>query len=208
MKPTRRRKKGFTLIELLVVISIIGILAGLGLAVIPVVKARVNRLKRSNNLNQLYILMMIYSQDWNSFPTMQPPATRFDKGGGVKDLYPLYATGVLDDEALTLLQPPGTALRPLNDPDPEDFNKNTVGLSYNSTVIPDDPANPPLMADQGVSSGSLRLQSDDRGVKPIEQKGALVLFSNGTVEFVSVANKRGKLSTSKVSADEWGRLLD
>jgi len=208
MKSTQCRKKGFTLIELLVVISIIGILAGLGLAVIPIVKKQVNRLKRSNNLNQMYIVMMIYSQDWNSFPTTQSPATRFDKGGGVKDLFPLYSTGVLNDEALNILQPPGAALRPLKDPAAENFNKNTIGISYNSTVIPDDPSNPPLMADQGVSSGSLRLNSDDRGVKPIEQNGALVLFSNGTVEFVNVVNKRGKLSTSKVSADEWGRLLD
>jgi prepilin-type N-terminal cleavage/methylation domain-containing protein len=208
MKPTQCRKKGFTLIELLVVISIIGILAGLSLAVIPIVKRQVNRLKRSNNLGQLYIVMMIYSQDWNSFPTMQSPATRFDKGGGVQDLYPLYSTGVLSDEALNILQPPGAALRPLKDPGPEDFNKNTIGVSYNSTVIPDDPANPPIMADQGVSSGSLRLTSEDRGIKPIEKNGALVLFSNGAVEFINTVNKRGKLSNSKVSADEWGRLLD
>ena len=64
------------------------------------------------------------------------------------------------------------------------------------------------MADQGVSSGSLRLTSEDRGIKPIERNGALVLFSNGAVEFINTVNQRGKLSTSKVSADNWGRLLD
>ena len=208
MKKITRRKQGFTLIELLVVISIIGVLAGLSIGVFPKVKALVNRVKRQDNMNQLHMLMMMYAQDWNSFPTMQPPATRYERGGGVQDLYPLYTVGLLDQNQLKILQPPGAALTPFSsNPGPEEFNKNTIGVSYNSTCIPDDPNDPPLLSDQGVSSGSLRLNVNDRGIKAIDPRGALVLFASGQQEFIN-ADRNGRLSTSRVSADQWGRLQD
>ena len=208
MKNTTHRTRGFTLIELLVVISIIGVLAGLSIGVFPKVRQIVNRVKRNDNMKQLHILMMMYANDWNSFPTTQPPATRYEKGGGVKDLYPLYSTGLLEKGNLVILQPPGAALAPFSsDPGPEEFNKNSIGVAYNSTCIPDDPDNPPLLADQGVSSGSLRANVNDRGIKSIDPRGAVVLFASGQIDFIN-ADRNGKLSTSRVSADQWGRLLD
>jgi hypothetical protein len=154
-------------------------------------------------MNQLYILLRIYEQDYGSLPKITP-----EGGNGVRDLYPLYSSGILPDEALSLLQPPGAALRPLRDPSTNDFNRHTIGYSYNSTARLDDPGNPPLLAAQGVSSGRLRLNTKDRSIKPLHYKGALVLFADGTVEFIPVVNERGELSTSKVSLEEWELLKD
>jgi hypothetical protein len=162
------------------------------------------RLKASNNLNQLYILMMIYSQDWNEFPRVSP-----EGGNGVRDLYALYESGIMNDNALSLLQPLGCNLKPFSEkPTIDEFDKDHIGFSYNSTAKLDDPNNPPLLADQGVWNGYLQLNSRDRGIQPREEGGALVLYVDGSVEFVSVANKRGKLSTSKVSLEEWALLKD
>lgn len=147
--------------------------------------------------------MCIYEQDYGSLPKITS-----EGGNGVRDLYPLYSSGILDDEALNLLQPTGCALRPLRDPSTNDFNRYTIGFFYNSTAKLDDPDNPPLLADQGVSSGRLRLNTKDRGIKPRRENGALVLFADGTVDFIPVVNKRGKLSTSKVSLEEWELLKD
>ena len=48
-----KKQSGFTLIELLIVISIIGILAGMGIATYPVVMDKVYRLQCSSNLKSI-----------------------------------------------------------------------------------------------------------------------------------------------------------
>ncbi len=208
MKPHKATRKGFTLIELLVVITIIGVLASLGLAAYGPIKEQVKKVKSKDNLRSLYMLIQLYTSQWNAYPTTQSPQTRYDKGGGVRDLYPLYETGLLGEDQLKLLQPQGAALIPFSsEPKIDEFDKYHIGYSYNSTAIPDDAENPPILADQGVSSGVLHYKTKDRGTKPVNRGGALVLFSSGTIELIT-ANKKGKLSTKKVGADEWGRLGD
>ena len=209
MKRHKAARKGFTLIELLVVISIIGVLAGLSLTAIGPIRAQFKKFRCRMMLTDLYKILMLYSADWNSYPTTQPSQTRYEKSGGVRDLYPLYSTGLVKRDALSkLLQPPGAALLPFSDdPTIDEFDRKHIGFSYNSTTIPDDTENPPLVAEQGVSGGKLNYNTKDKGLKPIRKSNVLVLFSDGTVELIP-ATKKGVLSTRKVAADQWGRLVD
>jgi prepilin-type N-terminal cleavage/methylation domain-containing protein len=201
-------RKGFTLIELLVVITIIGVLASLGIASYGPIKTQVNKLKSKDNLRSMYVLLQLYAQDYRSFPTMQPPERRYEQSGGVRDLYPLYSTGIIAKEQLELFKGPGAAMVPFSaDPTVDEFDKNHIGYAYNSTAIPDDPDNPPLMSEQGVSSGKLDPNTQDRGRKPIFIGGVHVLLTSGKSLWIP-ADRSGRLSTSDVSADQWGLLQD
>lgn len=202
----RVNTKGFTLIELLVVISVIGILASIGIGAQGPVKEEVGKLQRRTMLRDLYVHLQTYQQDFGSFPSVQPNATRYEQGGGVRDLYPLAYTGRMGEKELNeCLHPPGGQFDKFSkEPRPEEFDKNHIGWSYNSCARID--SEDPLMADQGVSSGSLRLQSQDRGIKPLSTKGVMVLLANGRVEYVSANPRNGKLLSDIVK--DWGVLKD
>ena len=202
----RVNTKGFTLIELLVVISVIGILASIGIGAQGPVKEEVGKLQRRTMLRDLYVHLQTYQQDFGSFPSVQPNATRYEQGGGVRDLYPLAYTGRMGEKELNeCLHPPGGQFDKFSkEPRPEEFDKNHIGWSYNSCARID--SEDPLMADQGVSSGSLRLQSQDRGIKPLSTKGVMVLLANGRVEYVSANPRNGKLLRDIVK--DWGVLKD
>lgn len=206
MKAVTTHKRGFTLIELLVVMSIIGILASLGIASFGPIMEQVRKMKSQDNLKQMYKMLMLYSMQFGTYPSVQPNVTRYERGGGVRDLYPLYATGILTKDTIKILQAPGATLIPFTTYTIDEFDKNHIGYSYNSTCIPDDPRNPPLMAEQGVSTGVLDPNNPDNGRRPIFNNGAHVLFANGTVEFIPAVN--GRLSTAKVKPEDWGKLLD
>ena len=157
-------------------------------------------------LRDLYVHLQTYQQDFGSFPSVQPNATRYEQGGGVRDLYPLAYTGRMGEKELNeCLHPPGGQFDKFSkEPRPEEFDKNHIGWSYNSCARID--SEDPLMADQGVSSGSLRLQSQDRGIKPLSTKGVMVLLANGRVEYVSANPRNGKLLSDIVK--DWGVLKD
>jgi len=207
MKEVTINKRGFTLIELLVVMSIIGILASLGIASFGPIMEQVRKMKSQDNLKQMHRFLMLYSMQFGTYPSVQPNVTRYERGGGVRDLYPLYTTGILNKDTLKVLQAPGATLIPFSpNPTIDEFDKNHIGYAYNSTCIPDDPNNPPIMSEQGVSTGVIDPNNPDNGRRPIFNNGAHVLFANGTVEFIPAIN--GRLSTSKVKPEQWGKLLD
>ena len=204
----RSAKKGFTLIELLIVISIIGILAGMGVASYGPVMDQVRRFQCQGNLRDMHKSFLMYIMDYNIYPTTQPPLTRYEKGGGVRDLWPLYDTGKISHEQLESLKCPQATLIPFSkSPTIDEFDRRHIGYSYNSTAVPSDPNNPPVMADKGVSSGVLDYNSKDLGLKPNHRGGANVLFANGKVKWIN-SDKNGKLSRADVSEEMWGRLLD
>ena len=209
MNKLHKREKGFTLIELLVVISIIGVLAGLSLASIGPIMATFKKFQSKMKLVDLNKIFMIYKQDYNAYPTTMSSKDKYEKSAGVRGLYPLYACGLLKANDLNnLLHPPGAALIDFSsDPDIDEFDKYHCGYAYNSTAIPDDPDNPPIMSEQGVSSGILNVNTKDKGIKPIRKNGVMVLFADGHVKDIH-ADRRGKLSTKEISADMWGKLVD
>ncbi len=95
-----------------------------------------------------------------------------------------------------------------SDPSIDEFDKDHIGYAYNSTAIPNDEENPPLLAEQGVSSGVLDVtKKRPRGTRSVRKNGVLVLFVDGTVDEIH-ADRKGKLDTKRVSADMWGRLVD
>ncbi|MCL5674448.1 MAG: prepilin-type N-terminal cleavage/methylation domain-containing protein [Candidatus Omnitrophica bacterium] len=74
---TEERKIGFTLIELLVVIAIIAILAAMLLPALAKAKEKAEESVSMNNLHQIGLAIMLYTQDNNSF---LPPGTAFVGG--------------------------------------------------------------------------------------------------------------------------------
>ncbi len=84
----QKRKKGFTLIELLVVIAIIAILAAMLLPALDKAKTEARIATDLNNLHQLSLAMIMYTNDWNgNFPPI--PSTAHMDGG-----YWFYDLGV------------------------------------------------------------------------------------------------------------------
>ena len=202
-----KKNKGFTLIELLVVISIIGVLAGMGIAGFAPIKVAVNKMKSKDNLKQLYQLILVYNMDYGTYPTTQPSATRYEKSGGVRDLFPLYDTGIMKNDQLALLVAPGAKLIDFSDePTIDEFDKNHIGYAYNSTARPD--SNEPLISEQGVSSGAIKPNTTDHGKRPIFEGIVHVLFANAKIEKIPANKKNGKLSTREIKAEQWGLLQD
>ncbi len=208
MKNPHSKKKGMTLVECLIVISIIGVLVGLSLTAIGPIMSSFKGGK-TMRLVTLHKMLMIYKQDYGCYPTTQSPETRYDKSDGVRDLYPLYSSGLLKPRDLNeLLHPKGAKLLDFSDnPTIDEFDKYHCGFAYNSTAKINCPGDTPILSHQGVSDGVLNYKTKDKGTKPIWKKEALVLFANGSVEKIP-ADRKGKLSTKKISADMWEKLVD
>ncbi|MHC4407832.1 MAG: type II secretion system protein [Planctomycetota bacterium] len=92
------KQKGFTLIEILVVVTIIGVLAGLVVVLIPRGQEKANIAECTNNQKQL--AQTLISLDSTKFP---------DKYAGVNLLLYLFKAGHIDmaEENLQLLFCPG-----------------------------------------------------------------------------------------------------
>ena len=180
----------------------IGFLVSVGNGAQEPVKEKVGQLQRTAMLRDMYVYLQTYQHEYGSFPSVQTT----EKSGGVRDLYPLAKTGRIGGEVLNeLLHPPGSQFDKFSEePRPEEFDRNHIGWSYNSRARMG--SEDPLMADQGVSSGYIDLQTRDRGIQPLSRKSVMVLLANGEVEYVPVRRRDGKLLTDKVK--DWSVLKD
>jgi hypothetical protein len=165
-------------------------------------------LRSEDNLRSLYVLLQLYAQNYGSYPTLQPGATRYAHSGGVRDLYPLCTSGIMKAEQLELLRPSGAKLIPFSfDPSVDEFDRRHIGYAYNSTAYPD-PFKPlPLLSEQGVSDGILDAETNDAGVRAVFPDSVRVLFSSGKIEWIP-ADRHGRLSTSVVTSVQWSLLRD
>ena len=66
---TRHRSAGFTLIELLVVIAIIGLLASIVLVSLNSARAKARDVRRMSNLKQLQLVLEMYFDSNNAYPS-------------------------------------------------------------------------------------------------------------------------------------------
>ena len=161
------------------------------------------KMKSKDNLRQIYQLLFIYNMDYNSLPKVTP-----EGGNGVRDLYPLYETGIMKKEQFTLLKPFYAGFIPFSEaPTIDEFDKNHIGYAYNSTTEFDGTNKLPLLSDQGVSDGILNYKEKDKGTKPNFKGGANVLFNNRSMKWIP-ADRKGNLSTNLISKEEWKLLKD
>ena len=144
--------------------------------------------------------MSIYAQNHGCYPSMQPTNITPRCNGGVRDLYPLYLSAMEKPEFLKLFRPPGVALVPFSkNPGPDEFDSDHIGYIYNSTIVPDQSDNPPLMAERCVEDGMFT-----KDEKPVFKDCAHILMANGIVKEVPVV--KGKLSLGDIKLEDLGKL--
>ena len=159
------------------------------------------KMKSKDNLKQIYQLLMIYNMDYNSLPKITS-----EGGNGVRDFYPLYESGIMKRDQLALFHPPNVKLQPFSEnPTIDEFDKDHIGYAYNSTAEMD--SDSPLLSEQGVSDGILNKKEKEKGLKPVFENVAHVLFANAKIEKIP-ADKKGNLSTNLISKEEWKVLKD
>jgi len=81
--------KGFTIIELLVVIAIISILASIILPALNAARERARRISCASNLAQIAKAVMLYYEDWKSWP-LATKVEDFSKNPGFASLAVLF----------------------------------------------------------------------------------------------------------------------
>lgn len=172
-----RKQKGFTLIEILVVVTIIGVLAGLVVVLIPRGTERANIVDCTNNQKQL--VQTLISLSSTKFPS---------KYSGVNLLLYLYKKGDIasDKDNLMLLFCPGDEIDVFDRAGGEQAYKDAdldkageYGLL--SSYAGRDQSNRECAARKGSTEQQAMIADDSEDHH--NKKGFVIAYSNGSVKF-------------------------
>jgi len=174
--------------------------------VLPALQTHVRKIMSRSNLENLYTLHKTYAGLTGKYPAI-PPYRYIEKPcPGVRNLYPLLASGILKAEWLSLLQPEGLVLQRFpNAPSLDDFTPARIGYCYNASAQTACPPAMVLMCDQGQTNGII-LRNAPPENRPLYTSGLNVLFTDGRIEWIE-ADRKGILSTNLVPADQWSLLV-
>jgi prepilin-type N-terminal cleavage/methylation domain-containing protein len=184
MKETHPRNQGFTLIELLVVMSIIATLAGLAIVGVPYYFRQAEKTKCAANLSEIYKLMMIYQQDHGAMPSADGSAFALAIWGDPLDKKPKEAE---------LFFCPSTKHHPLPDlsnvtPEGIDYtgpeqSSKAAGRNRLSTSMAG-ASDIPIMSNKIPNPADVTTEQDRARNLPHAGKGFMVLYLNGSTEWI------------------------
>lgn len=122
------RRRGFTITELLIVISVIGILASIGIVAYPGYQKRLRDSERKNDLSQLATAMNAYAIKKNSYMGLGSGCGFFDGGSGWISLGPTDGGGFYNKSVLKCLKDEGTIANEVDFVDPLGCKSDTGGV--------------------------------------------------------------------------------
>jgi prepilin-type N-terminal cleavage/methylation domain-containing protein len=211
----KRRSAAFTLVELLVVISIIALLAGLGLSAINKANDKAKMIVSVNNLKQIGLSMKLYSSDYDGqFPLGWVSGSNMtDTAGaaGIADantsFRALFGGGYISDERVFFYPGPTYFKRPDNNFKDNQYEKaleaGENSYSYFIGLAESDDGQQPLACDtpQGsvavVGSGSSGSTANSGwtfsslSTRINSGSGLHMLYVDGSVGFVKKTGEDG-----------------
>jgi len=185
--PSARRPRGFTLIELLVVIAIIGILAGMLLPALSVVKNRARVAMAKTEMKGLALAIGAYEADNTRYPASAPARK------GISDNCPdfTFGTGNMSDDLSTVTFVDGkTDGKPLSRPQEVQNVGQTAPWQYSNAEVMAALLDAVSFRD-GVATKNSNHEMNPKGTKYFQPKE-----SNGT--------KSPGLGEDGVFRDPWG----
>lgn len=203
-QPRRPLRTGFTLVELLVVIAILGILAGLLLPAVQMVREAANRVRCANNLRQIGQAIHNYESTYRVLPGWFWPYSILpfiEQGNQINgnnswwEPVPLYLCPSRNTSGLVSLDYGGggqlnSAMYAQHFSDITDGLSNTMLLAEKGTVLAQTPDYPPGVLVFGSLSPSLGIFVDS-GTMPVDdtaQQDGSVDFTVQTITLNSATN--------------------